>query len=114
MRRHGGYEPHEEPEAKPARPVFAGSGYRLGDETRPSQRITPVQEDDEEPDKTPVVRTLTFYRQGFTVDDGPLRSYTDPNEADFLDDINKGYTLVLLVHASHQTERTHCDLGFGA
>jgi len=89
-RRHAGQMPQEEePQKPPSKPVFTGSGYRLGDETKPSERIAPAQQPGA-PETGPITRTLTFYRQGFTVDDGPLRSYTDPAESEFLSDINKG------------------------
>lgn len=89
---HGGAPLPEEPQPKPARPVFTGSGYRLGNEIRPSEKIAPQPEQTNQADSGPVTRVLTFYRQGFTIDDGPLRSYTDPAEAEFLADIGKGYT----------------------
>lgn len=34
--------------------------------------------------------TITFYRQGFVVDDGPLRRYDEPSNASFLRDIDNG------------------------
>jgi len=37
-----------------------------------------------------VTRTITFWRNGFTVDDGPLRNVTDPENQEFLRDINNG------------------------
>lgn len=92
-RKHGGAEaPPEQPAAAPSRPVFVGSGYRLGDETKPSEKIVPREDRAaaEREEKGPVTRSLVFYRQGFTVDGGPLRSYTDPANAEFLNDINKG------------------------
>ncbi len=73
--------------------MMMGAGYRLGDETKPSEKIVPKEDRAaaEREEKGPVTRSLVFYRQGFTVDDGPLRSYTDPANAEFLSDINKGY-----------------------
>lgn len=34
--------------------------------------------------------TITFYQNGFTVDDGPLRSVEDPENAAFLEAVNRG------------------------
>jgi UBX domain-containing protein 1 len=38
-----------------------------------------------------VTRTLTFFANGFTVDDGPLRTFDDPANAAFLNDIKRGF-----------------------
>lgn len=35
-------------------------------------------------------RTITLYRSGFTVDNGPLRRLDDPNNSEFLRDLAKG------------------------
>jgi len=40
-----------------------------------------------------ILKTLTFYKNGFTVDDGPLREFKDPQNKAFLSNINKGYVL---------------------
>ena len=32
----------------------------------------------------PVVHTITFYRNGFVVDNGPLRSLEDPKNFEFM------------------------------
>lgn len=38
-----------------------------------------------------VVKIITFWKNGFTVNDGPLRSYDDPRNQSFLNDIKEGY-----------------------
>lgn len=57
----------------------------------------PPAEEEAEPaaasDSAPVAattHTITFWRDGFTVDDGPLRRTDDPENAQFLADINRG------------------------
>lgn len=40
--------------------------------------------------KPPEEHTITFYQNGFTVDDGPLRSADDPANAAFLAAVNRG------------------------
>jgi UBX domain-containing protein 1 len=66
---------------------FTGSGYKLGNTVEPSRIETaapkPVK-------KGPVNKKISFYKNGFTIDDGPLRNYNDPQNASFLSDINKG------------------------
>ncbi|XP_063546310.1 NSFL1 cofactor p47 [Cydia strobilella] len=68
--------------------VFSGTGYRLGQTS-----------DDHEPVSAPGAQAqgediravrLRLYREGFTVDEGPVRSYTDPEHAEFLDSIRRG------------------------
>jgi UBX domain-containing protein 1 len=67
---------------------FAGAGYRLGDAN------APARPDASAPDvvgRRNVTRTLTFYANGFTIDDGPLRAFDDPANAAFLQDIKRGF-----------------------
>ncbi|KAL2632360.1 hypothetical protein R1flu_017046 [Riccia fluitans] len=66
--------------------AFAGVGRTLTGEPRaqeegqPSGPPAPPQ---------PVFHTITFWRNGFTVDDGPLRRLDDPANAPFLASIHK-------------------------
>lgn len=64
---------------------FAGAGYRLGDQAAPSNAARP-----DVVGTRNVTRVLTFYANGFTVDEGPLRSFQDPANAGFLNDVNRG------------------------
>lgn len=43
---------------------------------------------DEEPEE--VERSLTFWADGFSIEDGPLMSYDDPKHAELLDAIRSG------------------------
>ena len=43
-------------------------------------------------DAPPAIRHLTFWRDGFSVEDGPLMRYDDPNNAQILEEINSGYS----------------------
>ena len=65
---------------------FSGAGYRLGDSEAPPQasRAPDVV------NRRNVTRVLTFYRNGFTVDDGELRRFEDPANEAFLADVNRG------------------------
>jgi len=67
--------------------AFVGSGFRLGNESGPSQPI-PGASSHQPPD--PVDMVLKLWRNGFSVDDGPLRSYEDAANADFLRSIKMG------------------------
>jgi len=67
--------------------VFGGSGFRLGNESGPSQPI-PGASSHQPPDPVDIV--LKLWRNGFSVDDGPLRSYEDAANADFLRSIKMG------------------------
>jgi hypothetical protein len=39
------------------------------------------------------IRNLTFWRDGFIVEDGDLRRYDDPAQAQILSEINSGYAI---------------------
>jgi UBX domain-containing protein 1 len=46
------------------------------------------------------IRHLTFWREGFSVEDGELRRYDDPAQAQILSEINAGYVLLFTVFLS--------------
>lgn len=77
----GGVLPSEyvSPDAAP----FSGGGFRLGNTTVPSAPIAPAK---------PKERRLkiTLWKNGFTVDDQPLRDFNSPMNKKFLDDIKQG------------------------
>lgn len=62
---------------------FAGAGYRLGDTEGRVQEPTIIG-------RRNVTRVLTFYANGFRVDEGPLRAFDDPANEAFLADVNRG------------------------
>ncbi|KAI5058419.1 hypothetical protein GOP47_0027010 [Adiantum capillus-veneris] len=87
--------PSEPPQARAnSRTTFTGMGRTLAGEPAEQggqqagggagQRTTLPQQP---PD--PVIRNITFWRNGFTVDDGPLRRLEDPANAEFLTSIGK-------------------------
>ncbi|CAH0598324.1 unnamed protein product [Chrysodeixis includens] len=70
------------------RSAFSGVGYRLG-QTSDDHEPIPTGNEQQQTDQPRSVR-LRLYREGFTVDSGPLRQYTDPDHADFLNCIRRG------------------------
>ena len=67
---------------------FVGKAYKLGDSNTPSEEIAPPVAE-EEINQEPI--KITFWKQGFTVADGPLRKYDDPASKAFMSDIERGY-----------------------
>ncbi|XP_022127693.1 NSFL1 cofactor p47 [Pieris rapae] len=67
--------------------LFAGVGYRLGQTADDHEPVTPANA--EQADQTRPVR-LRLYREGFIVDDGPLRPFSDPANAEFLSCVRRG------------------------
>lgn len=65
----------------PPSSAFTGSGNTLSGASVEGAAAPPP------PAKNHVI---TFYQNGFTVDDGPLRGLTDPESAAFLQDVNQG------------------------
>jgi UBX domain-containing protein 1 len=82
----GGAKTDEEVEAEESR-AFGGSGYRLGNTNTEGPARPAVQP--KQQDRLKIV--VSFWRQGFSVGDGPLRPYNDPNNARFLQDVEEGY-----------------------
>lgn len=65
---------------------FYGGGYRLGSEEGPSERIA-----EERPDVLEKVkRTCTFWKDGFSIDDGPLYRFDDPENKNYLAQMKQG------------------------
>ncbi|KAF9908985.1 hypothetical protein EC991_009167 [Linnemannia zychae] len=91
----GGQAREEEPQ-QPAvkKSFFTGSGNRLGSEGETSSSApvpaAPVRSTPSPEVLETVTRSITFWRNGYSLDDGPLMSYTDPANREFLDAINKG------------------------
>ncbi|KZO94590.1 SEP-domain-containing protein [Calocera viscosa TUFC12733] len=76
--------------------TFHGSGYTLGSDEVESQFVPdptapPATESEDEFEAQRVVRELTFWQEGFSVDDGPLYRYDDPANAQLLEQINAGH-----------------------
>ncbi|RPB03461.1 SEP-domain-containing protein [Choiromyces venosus 120613-1] len=79
----------QEEEAGPSRPRFSGTGRTLGSEDTESVEI-PDPEAARRPQIPTVTRSLTFWRDGFSVEDGPLMRYDDPANQDVLRAIQNG------------------------
>jgi UBX domain-containing protein 1 len=91
--------------------VFSGSGHTLGSDEVESTYIPDpnAPTPDSEPEETSAVRHLTFWRDGFSVEDGPLMRYDDPANDQILAEINAGYVLLLktsLIHITVVTNNT--------
>ncbi len=74
---------------------FSGVGFRLGDESTPSEQIPDPEAGNEPLPK--VERLITFYKNGFTIGDGPLYSYEDPNNRAYLQEFQKGRAPLVLL-----------------
>lgn len=76
---------------------FHGAGYRLGTEeedlgepSKPVEGTSSISQQDEIDLDKVVTRTLTFWRNGFSIEDGPLHSYNDPENKRVLEAIHSG------------------------
>ncbi|XKL66902.1 hypothetical protein PGB90_010322 [Kerria lacca] len=74
-----------DPKSKQSR-IFSGTGYRLGETGDDSEVISSAKSED----SSQVDVTLKFWKNGFSVNDGPLRSYDDPKGQEFLHHIKHG------------------------
>lgn len=66
---------------------FTGTGFKLGDSSQPLQ---PVGDAAAPRKPAKVNREITFWRQGFTVGDGPLQRYDDPANQVVLQELKRG------------------------
>ncbi|XP_071671853.1 NSFL1 cofactor p47 isoform X1 [Patagioenas fasciata] len=67
---------------------FAGGGYRLG--ATPEEESAYVAGERRSNSAQDVHVVLKLWKSGFSLDSGELRSYQDPSNAQFLDDIRRG------------------------
>lgn len=89
-------------EPSPSRPVtFTGTGYRLGQSSNDTE-VVPSPSDQRQSMQSEV--TLKLWREGFSVDDGPLRHYNDPSNKEFLDYVKRGLVPLELVEAARGGE----------
>ncbi|XP_013931191.1 PREDICTED: UBX domain-containing protein 2B [Thamnophis sirtalis] len=65
---------------------FSGGGYRLGDSARKHSEY--VHGENQYGQDVEIL--LKLWRNGFSLDDGELRSYTDPVNAQFLESVKRG------------------------
>ncbi|KAJ8143127.1 hypothetical protein OY671_003728 [Metschnikowia pulcherrima] len=75
---------------------FTGTGFRLGDSNQTSQVVFDAAASPKvRPAK--VTREITFWRQGFTVGEGELRRYDDPENVSLLQELKQGRVPVSLL-----------------
>lgn len=92
----------DDEEERPQQPRFSGTGFTLGTEDTPSQAVATddgAQPEAERPRK--VVRRLTFWRDGFSVEDGPLYRYDDPANMQYLQLIKSGRAPLALLNVQN-------------
>lgn len=68
--------------------AFRGTGYVLGSTSNSNDPDANDRNPDEQPE--PLDIALRLWQSGYTVDDGPLREYNDPQNREFLATIRKG------------------------
>lgn len=74
---------------------FTGTGFRLGDSTQSLEAIPDRSANSNVPPK--VTRQITFWREGFTVGDGPFRRYDDRENFQLLSELKQGRVPVSLL-----------------
>ncbi|XP_041112720.1 NSFL1 cofactor p47-like isoform X1 [Polyodon spathula] len=76
-------------ESSKGRQVFGGGGYRLGATPEEQSAYVTAQKRSTEPAQDVHV-VLKLWKSGFSLDDGELRNYSDPGNAQFLESIRRG------------------------
>nr|CAB3264448.1 NSFL1 cofactor p47-like [Phallusia mammillata] len=100
-------EPGDRGPSKPKAKYFTGGGYKLGESEEDASEFVPGAETPEERGPTNVV--LKLWANGFTVDDGPIRDFNDPANAEFLKSIKKGEIPQELLKGARRGE-VHVDM----
>ncbi|XP_075217320.1 NSFL1 cofactor p47 [Lycorma delicatula] len=90
-------------EPAPSRaPTFSGTGYRLGQSSNDTEVV--ASPSDSQVGRQSNEVTLKLWREGFSVDEGPLRHYNDPANREFLDYVKRGLVPLELVQAARGGE----------
>ncbi|PWN53222.1 SEP-domain-containing protein [Violaceomyces palustris] len=104
--------------AQEARPAgvksFSGTGRSIADNDARASSSSPSSmpgsfgqgNEEQDDDEEPVNRNLTFWQDGFTVEDGPLMRYDDPANAENLRLINQGHAPLNLINV-RQNQRVN-------
>ncbi|XP_037067894.1 NSFL1 cofactor p47-like [Pollicipes pollicipes] len=98
-----------EPTSEPGRPqpsTFGGSGYRLGQTGSDSEKVPAAP--DRRPPQPRTVK-LRLWKAGFSVDDGELREYSDPDNQEFLNSVRGGQVPLELIREAQGGE-VHLDM----
>ena len=82
--------------------AFRGTGYVLGSTPKCSDAVADESRDDRPSE--PLDICLRLWQTGFTVDDGSLRAYNDPQNREFLDTVRKGEIPMELRHKANGGE----------
>ena len=78
------------PQQQPSQPQsFQGTGFTLGSDSTPSQPVPTNMPPGSRASAT-VRRVLTLWRNGFTIDNGPLFPFTNPESLEILREIRMG------------------------
>lgn len=82
---------------------FSGGGHTLGSDDVPSTYVPDPNDPNAsanpnviDPNAPPVRRHLTFWRDGFTVEDGPLMQYDNAEHAELLSALHSGWVSLFL------------------
>ncbi|KAI9513224.1 hypothetical protein F5148DRAFT_1273174 [Russula earlei] len=83
------FEPDAERTGAQRSAAFSGGGYTLGSDEVDSTYVPDPNGPPNLAEET-AIRHITFWRDGFSVEDGELRRYDDPAQAQILSEINAG------------------------
>lgn len=97
MYRTGQRRARERQEAQEPAPRFSGTGHTLGSDESESVTI-PDPAAGRPARRNAVTRTLTFWRDGFNVENGPLMRYDDPANQEILQAIENGRAPISLMN----------------
>jgi len=91
-RSHGAEEINEGSSSSSApkqKSLFKGAGFKLGSDVEPSEQVNPFLNPNDKPVEKKD-KKIKFWKNGFSIDDGPLRNFSDPENKAFLDAIRRG------------------------
>lgn len=80
-----------------------GQGFRL--DSQPGQSAHSKVESEKKKDGKPVLRKLKLWKNGFSIDDGELRSYDTPENAEFLASVKRGEVPRELINDARGADR---------
>lgn len=82
-------EDHAPSSSAKTKHIFQGAGYTLGSNVEPSHQVGATLNPGDIQAEPKNVK-IKFWKNGFSVDNGPLKDFNDPVNKEFLDDIARG------------------------
>lgn len=93
-----------EPQGGEKARAFVGTGYKLGQSSNDTEVVAGASRRHSHAEMV-----LKLWREGFSINNGELRAYSDPANRELLDYVRRGYEYILYHRFQPVTNHLICD-----